>query len=175
MKKTFSLGAVLFLSGCFMHKMSWGISLDKATFEDGWGTYKEFFYDKVHTPLDKETFMKRSEALTFEFITSQQFLDMNVQNCPRLEKYWNAKTAQEAYPEQDRQRGDKDISSVNYFLTTKEIISPVLIARTINKDGQEERIKLDGVHRIIAAHILEQYIKVAWIDLRWPLSLFQQY
>lgn len=160
--------SLLFLSGCGSGSLHWGNSLDEQTLVDGWDTYYEFYVykDALKNPVDKKTFMKRAKHLIFEKVTSQQFLDMNIENCSRLKKYWNAKTAEEAYPEHDRQRGSKDISSVNYFLNTKKTVSPVLVARVIGKGGDDRRIKLDGVHRIMAAHILGKKIKIAWIDLR---------
>jgi hypothetical protein len=60
----------------------------------------------------------------------------------------------------------KDIDAVNYFLQTKDAISPITVARVHNEtDNSITYIKLDGVHRLIAAAIKKSPVKILFIDL----------
>ncbi len=61
-------------------------------------------------------------------MSAYEFLALNVEN-QRLNKYKNAKNAQEAYPENDRPRGKKDIDSVN-FLRTRACVSPIVVCNS---------------------------------------------
>ena len=81
----------------------------------------------------------------------------------RFQKHLNAKSAEEAYPPEDRPRGRKDIVSVNYHIKTQRPVSPIIIMQT-EKDGKIRSIKLDGVHRIIAAIIRKSKVKVFYIN-----------
>ena len=60
------------------------------------------------------------------------------------------KTLLEMFPEDDRPRGNDDIESVLYHLTTKSKVDPVMIYKYRN-----ELTVVDGVHRLIAAYLLD--------------------
>ena len=164
MKKSAVIIVLLFLSGCGSGSY-WADAFDTVTLQDGWLTYLEFYRDHMKPKLDEATFMERAKAIAFKDITSEQFVNMDIENC-RLQKYWDAKNAEQAYPESDRPRNADDVTSVDYFLKKKRGVSPVLVARVVDKDDRERLIKLDGVHRIMAAHILGKKIRVGFIDLR---------
>jgi len=68
------------------------------------------------------------------------------------------KTPEDYYPITDRPRGDNDINSVKYHMTTKKYVSPIIILN-INK----RRIKLDGVHRLIGAKLRNSKVRVCEI------------
>ncbi len=164
MKKRAVIIVLLFLSGCGGGSY-WADSFDDVTLKDGWDTYLELYRNRVKHKFDEITFMERAKAITLKDITSQQFVDMGIENC-RLQRYWDAKNAEQAYPEANRPRNTDDVVSVNYFLKKKRGVSPVLVARVIDKNDKEHLVKLDGVHRIMAAHILGKKIRVGFIDLR---------
>lgn len=68
------------------------------------------------------------------------------------------------YPLEDRPRGDTDITSVNYHVFLQRPISPIVVAKVMD-NGTMRYIKLDGVHRLIAASIRKSPIKVLFIEL----------
>ena len=91
-------------------------------------------------------------------------LETDMENT-RFQKYLNAKSAEEAYPPEDRPRGKEDIVSVNYHIKTQKAVSPIIVMQ-IEKNGKIRSIKLDGVHRIIAAIIRKSKVKVFYINPR---------
>lgn len=108
--------------------------------------------------------MQRIKTSSYKDISVEEFLNLNIEN-HRLRTYLLAQTPEEAYPLSDRPRGQTDISSLHYFLTPIKPISPITIACMIDKKGQKRMIKLDGVHRMIAANILRKKLRVVFIDL----------
>ncbi len=71
-----------------------------------------------------------------------------------------AKSPEEAYPENDRPRGKKDFQSVSFHLETTQPVSPITIAELTDSQGKTRVIKLDGVHRLVAAAMLRSFIAV---------------
>jgi hypothetical protein len=144
------------------HYIHWADKVSEATIKDSWGTWKTHF--SYNNPeITYENFLNAVNNGEYKTISINDFLALKVEN-QRLEKYINAKTAQEAYPPEDRPRHEDDISSVNYFLQTDSLVSPIIVAR-VHKDNAIHYIKLDGVHRLIAAAIKKSPIKILFIDL----------
>jgi ParB-like chromosome segregation protein Spo0J len=66
------------------------------------------------------------------------------------------KTAEDFYPKNDRNTNrTDDIKSVKYHVNTFNQVSPIVIIKKNNK-----YIKLDGVHRLVAAKIRKSKIRV---------------
>ena len=59
--------------------------------------------------------------------------------------------------------GKKDVASVRYHSQTLNKVSPI-VAR-VKAKGKVTYIKLDGVHRLVAAAIRGSMVKVLFVDL----------
>ena len=117
--------------------------------------------DSVSTSVSLQIFTNRQEAIdahTFKskLVQLPMSIFTNVENFNpnRLQK-----SAENAFPINDRPRGDKDISSVEYH--RKQIQTPIwLIKQNITY------LLLDGVHRIVAHYIEgKQYIYAYVIEI----------
>lgn len=150
-------------------QLAWSKTVDPVTIEDSWLTYKEYFAQESLIHFTKEQFLERVQTASYSTISIDEFLQIPIEN-HRLRTYKNAQTAEQAYPENDRPRADKDIESVQYFLKDCHQVSPITVALITDKQGKKRYIKLDGVHRLIAANILKQKVRVLWIDLTTPPS-----
>lgn len=144
-----------------LSEITWSEKISVEMLPYSYSTWNDHYSDVKK--ISYEDFSKAAANGTYAILTIQEFLDLNIEN-HRLQQYINAKTAEDAYPENDRPRGNKDIDSVNYHLTTNNPISPICIART-TPPNKIRLIKLDGVHRLIAASIRKSHIKVLFIDL----------
>lgn len=142
----------------------WAETLDEATLNDSWATYQGFYAHENSITISRQEFKKRVKTATLQNMTSEQFVRLNIEN-HRLNEYFTAKNAEDAYPESDRPRKDKDIDSVNYFLSTTKAVSPITVAIMTDKNGKTRFIKLDGVHRMMAAHILKKNLCIMWVAL----------
>lgn len=136
--------------------MKWRKTLDFQTIHDGYGTLSYFMKP---VPFTEEEFTKMAKKAPIVDLSVAEYKALKAKNAGynRLGK----KSAEEAYPEHDRERGDKDVASVNMLLTTKKSISPVLLIRI----GKKELIKLDGVHRTVAASITKSKIRLCIINI----------
>lgn len=141
----------------------WAENLSLETIEHSWGTWNDFFRENIKLNINREIFDRILRNGIYKTISIAEFLSLNIEN-QRVNEYKRATTAEEAYPEHDRPRGQKDIDSVNYFLNTKECVSPIIIATVTDKNGLKHHIKLDGVHRLIAALIRNSPIKILFLD-----------
>ncbi len=146
-------------------KKYWADLLDKQTCEYGWRTYVQFFAPQCASVVTKTEFDAQIQSATKLCITSEQFVALGVGN-ERLERYWGKKTPEEVYPEGDRPRGQQDIDSIIMLMKTTTPVSPVLIGHVRYKDGFEQLVVLDGMHRIIAAYLSGRCLAVYLIDLR---------
>ncbi len=157
-------GTLFFVSQkkCF-RTFTWAETVDQKTIEDSWLTYN-FFANENSKIITKDTFIKQLKNGSYSNLSIENFLALPIEN-HRLREYQQAKTAEEAYPLSDRPRQEKDIASVNYFLCPREKISPITVARITDKQGKIRLIKLDGVHRMIAANILRKDLRILWIEL----------
>lgn len=159
---------ILLVAGILMscnRSFHWANRVNAVTIEDSWATYHTFYAHENSSTYNKDQFVKAVKKASYTTLSPEQFLNLNIEN-HRLGKYVFAKTAHEAYPESDRPRGENDISSVNYFLSSCLPISPITVAIMIDKKGKRRYIKLDGVHRMIAANIKKKKLRIAWIDLQ---------
>jgi hypothetical protein len=130
--------------------MNWIPSLNN-TFENTFGTAKD---------LARQGIIKTFDSLKYiasTLVTPQEFNDLDISNhratldltkvkgsVDELMEYVEKNT----FPIEDRPRGDKDLSSIRYFLEggLAEPISLLLY--------EGKLIKLDGVHRAIASYLL---------------------
>lgn len=172
-KKPLALGLSLFITLMilFIYKkmpdfsarsINWANEVSADTINDSWVTWKTNYSN--HNPTATyETFMLAVKSGEYKTLSIEEFLTLKVEN-QRLECYLHAKSAEEAYPPEDRPRHGDDISSVKYFLQTKSPVSPILVAR-IHKNNSTHYIKLDGVHRLIATAIKKSPIKVLFVNL----------
>ncbi len=161
-----SMSGIVYYYRCSLlagSQIQWTPTVSNETLSDSWGTWNTHYRESTKPEINYEAFSKAVAHGTYKLITIAEFLSMNVEN-HRLAKYPNAKTAEEAYPPNDRPRGRDDIQSVNYFVMTSKPVSPISVARVMTKD-KVRLIKLDGVHRIIAAAIRRSCIKIFFIDL----------
>ncbi len=143
----------------------WSDTLDDATLQYGWRTYVQFFSSKLANGVDQNEFNKRAKEVKSFCITDEQYVAMGIGN-ERLERYWGSKTPEEFYPEGDRPRGHIDISSITMLMTTTKAVSPILLGRVKFNDGFEQIVSLDGMHRVIAAHLSGRSMMVCVVDLR---------
>jgi hypothetical protein len=139
----------------------WSKEISPATLEHSWATWRDF-YNTVKS-VSREEFNKAIKQGKYKLLSIEEFLDLHVEN-HRLNEYKNAKTAEEFYPLENRPRGNTDINSVNYHLSLQSPISPICVAKVMVNETVRY-IKLDGVHRLIAASIRKSPIKVLFIDL----------
>lgn len=141
--------------------ITWSKEISQATLNHSWGTWRDF-YNTVKS-VSREEFDKAIKQGEYKLLSIEEFLDLHVEN-HRLNEYRNAKTAEEFYPLEDRPRGNTDINSVNYHVSLQSPISPICVAK-VTVNGTVRYLKLDGVHRLIAASICKSPIKVLFIDL----------
>jgi len=169
---SFGLGCAVILITCWhcysdtqldttITPMSWSKEISQATLNDSWATWHDF-YNTVKNVSHAE-FNNAVKQGKYRLMSIQEFLDLHVEN-HRLNRYKNAKTAEEFYPLEDRQRGDADINSVNYYVSLQHPASPICVAKVMT-NNTVRYIKLDGVHRLIAASIRKSPISVLFIDL----------
>lgn len=112
--------------------------------------YKGIIKDSIETSLKLKLFKNKKEAAYSHIFKSKlKKLSMNIIkkgihnfNPERLKK-----TAKEAYPKENRPRGNKDLSSINYYKRIKNI-PPIWILKK-----NKEYYLLDGAHRIVASYI----------------------
>jgi hypothetical protein len=142
----------------------WADELDEATVLDGWATYKNYYEIQSTYLLSRDEFLVRIQQAAMQDLTSEDFLELNIEN-HRLDRFFNAKQPEEAYPIDDRPRGIEDVESVKYFMNPSFPVSPILVAIIQDIDENIRKIKLDGVHRLMAAHICRYPIRVVWVDL----------
>ena len=117
--------------------------------------------DSVSTSVSLQIFTNRQEAIDAHTSKSKlvklpmsTFTNVENFNPNRLQK-----SAKNAFPINDRPRGDKDISSVEYH--RKQIQTPIWLIKQ-----NKTYLLLDGVHRIVAHYIEgKQYIYAYVIDI----------
>ncbi len=144
--------------------INWDSKLDKDTIESAWVNWKINYKRRLAPKINFATFLAAIKKGKFITVTPRKFLDMKITG-HRLSRYPKAKTAEEAYPPHDRPRGKKDLKIVNYHVKTKNLISPICVARILNKKKKIQLTRLDGSHRLMAAAIRKSPIKVLLIKL----------
>ncbi len=116
--------------------------------------------DSVSTSVSLQIFTNRQEAIDAHTSKSKLvklpmsiFTNVKNFNPNRLQK-----SAENAFPINDRPRGVKDIKSVEYHRKQIQIQTPIKQNKTY--------LSLDGVHRIVAHYIEgKQYIYAYVIDI----------
>lgn len=150
-------------------EMNWKEFVDTKTAKDACGTWNDFYRKNLKPKLSREhciqLFKKvKKEKSSYQLLSVEELKSLNMENAG-LQRWGNGqKSAEEAYPSTDRPRGKKDIESVNYHLKTTELVSPVIVARVQLPNSQIKHIKLDGVHRLVAAAIRGSKVKVLFLD-----------
>ncbi|MDF2965711.1 MAG: hypothetical protein K0Q51_1099 [Rickettsiaceae bacterium] len=162
LKSFILLTTFIYISACQL--AYWSQKIDNNTVEDSWITLRDSYLHQLKEPIKKHFFLERIKEAYFKDFSSEEFLKLNIEN-HRLERFFNAASAEEAYPEHDRPLGQADLDSVKYFMSARHI-SPIIVCIAEDKHGNVRYIKLDGVHRLMAAHILKKPIRVAFVDLR---------
>lgn len=138
--------------------MNWSETIDSITLYDAYMTYKKMFYSKFNTKLSLTKFLRNT-------LFSRQYENMNITQIKKLTlKNFNKlrlnKSPELAYPLNDRPRGIKDIKSMQYHLSTKKCISPIVILQY-----KKKYILLDGTHRLVAASLRKSMIRCCFIIL----------
>jgi hypothetical protein len=155
---------MFFLAGCH-NSINWAPQPDQVTIQDSWLTWQDYYSFQSKNFISYNAFKKAITNTKCEELSPNSFLLLNIEN-HRLNRYCaNLRLAQDAYPPNDRPRGEKDILSVEYFLKMDNPISPITVAKFIDKSGKLRLIKLDGVHRLVAAFIAQSPIRLCWVDL----------
>jgi len=131
--------------------IEWSKNVDIITFDNAWHTWNTFARKKYKPSLTFEKFYKAAFKGQYKDVTVAQFLRMKPQNAG-VHRF-QAKTPKEAYP--DKPRGEKDLKSILYHMRTKNCISPIVLIRAKGK-----LIKLDGVHRALAAKFRRSKIRM---------------
>jgi hypothetical protein len=117
--------------------------------------YISVLHDSVSTSVSMNLFNSR-EISSYAHIFKSKLIKFPLNKCKfnllgNFNSHRLQKTAIEAYPLNDRPRGDADIKSVKYYqkcLQNNKNIQPIWILKKNN-----QYILLDGAHRIVASYI----------------------
>lgn len=107
--------------------------------------------DSVETSVNGLKLFSSIKTASYAHIFKSEFVDFPMSECKKLENIDPIRFSQDPYPENDRPRGNNDLLSVKYhrkIIQKEGHTSPIWIAKKGNR-----YIKLDGVHRIVAAHL----------------------
>lgn len=162
---------IIILFACFYNcfaktsnPINWSLTISKDSLYSAQSTWDEHFRNALHPSIDYAAFMKAANVGVYFQTSVQELLAMGMQN-HRLFKYNCAKDAETAYPIHDRPRNHTDIASVNYLSTTKDPVSPIVLVQVIDRKGRTHLIKLDGMHRLVAACIRRSPVRCYLINL----------
>ena len=110
--------------------------------------------DSIATSVSLEIFLSKNTA-TLAHIYNAKLIKMPMSICKnKLDNFDPSRlqsSAIKAYPKTNRPRGEKDISSVNYYIKQINQNQPIPAIWIIKKDNQYTL--LDGAHRIVANYI----------------------
>jgi len=127
--------------------------------------YIQVLRDSIETSVSNKLFKSKEEA-TMKHIFNSKLISFPLSKCKNLDNFNPERlqtSAIKAYPLDNRPRGDKDISSVEYYqklIKNKLDIQPIWIINNNNN-----YILLDGAHRIVASYIEnKQYIPAYLIN-----------
>lgn len=130
------------------NNMKWSNEINLSTFWDSWWTYRENFMDKNMT-LDEFTKICINDS-TYKDMSIQTLLDdYETHNIGKHRLDTN--TPEEAYPSNDRPRGQKDIETIKSLIKSNECIPPIVFIQS--GDKKSSWICLDGIHRLVAAKL----------------------
>lgn len=160
---------LLFFVQCYLHgeiepnPINWA---DKITYDSLYSaesTWSDYFKD-LHPSINATAFFNAAAHGVYQNTTIQELLALGMEN-HRLRSYDCSQTAELAYPKHDRPRNETDINSVRYLSTTKDPISPIVLVQFFDRKGRKHLIKLDGMHRLVAACIRRSPVRCFIIDL----------
>jgi len=127
--------------------------------------YIQVLRASIETSVLMKLFKSKEEA-TMKHIFNSKLISFPLSKCKNLDNFNPERlqtSAIKAYPLDNRPRGDKDISSVEYYqklIKNKLDIQPIWIINNNNN-----YILLDGAHRIVASYIEnKQYIPAYLIN-----------
>lgn len=124
--------------------------------------YINILQDSIDTSVNMKIFKNREDA-SMAHIFKSKLVKINMTQIILLENFNPdrlKKSAEKAYPLNNRPRGDADINSVIHYqklIQENKDISPIWI---IKKD---KYILLDGAHRIVASYIENKTYIYAYI------------
>lgn len=135
----------LFQSSPVNADLRWCRTIDLATFINSYETYKTHFDEKI----TMEAFAEKLSNAKYDDIDLEILLDYpGLENLGR--ERLQARTIEEAYPEDDRPRGyEGDIVRVRQLIDNEYPTSPVVIVG--HPSNPVKAILLDGMHRLVAA------------------------
>jgi hypothetical protein len=135
--------------------INWTATLSKKTIDASFSNIETYKYSSI----SKLKFLANIKKSKYQDLSVDEILKLNIEN-HRLYRYPDAKTPEEFYPDNDLNDRTNDVESVQYHMTTPKPVSPVLVGR-IGK----RLIKLDGVHRLVAAKIRGSFIRMFVVDI----------
>lgn len=140
--------------------MKWSKYIDIVTFNDSFETWNKYFKNDINPKITFYKFYQMSLMCEYLNLSVDEYIKMKPENSGlnRLRK----KTVEEAY--NDKPRGDDDIKSVYYHMLTKKCVSPIVLIKVKDKKNKTRLIKLDGVHRLVAAKFTNSQIRVLIIN-----------
>lgn len=153
------------ITSSLTQEIKWLPEITDQTLADSWECWKKNF-TALKPEITHSDFKKAIETGHYRLIDVQGLYGCWA-GIGRLWKYREANTPEEIFPLNDRPRGEKDLTSVRYFMTTQDEISPIVIAweQSPYKLSFSGFQILDGVHRLIAARLLGSKIKVLFVEL----------
>ena len=151
------------------NEINWASKVDHQTSLDACGTWVDFF-QKKHRPKQSKGFCQKQldknagQSDNYQLMSLEEFKNLSPLNASIYRWDHPGVTAESAYPPHARNRGQKDVASVRYHSQTLNKVSPIVVAR-VKAKGKVTYIKLDGVHRLVAAAIRGSMVKVLFVDL----------
>jgi hypothetical protein len=133
--------------------MNWLNEVTLSVFNDAWETFNNNF-NTERVKFDE--FYAQARNGEYIMMSVKRLTELSPENISL--KRLNAKTPAEAYPPNDRPRGDADLKSVRYHMTHP--VAPVVFI----KIGKRMTL-LDGMHRLVAASIIGAKIRLCVIKL----------
>lgn len=137
------------MGGCWtVPQIKWAKYVDDQTIHDAWETYRNHFANRfgIMTELTFRAHLRQGYYTTWpvaEFVHPKPPVEIENMSPERLQ----ARSAEEAYPLRQRQRGQKDLDSVEYLRETDDFVSPIIMI----KRSPATYILLDGMHRLVAS------------------------
>ena len=137
-----------------MNPIKWYRKVNKTTIKDAHGTYKLL----IKSPVINQTYFKK-------LIKNGKYINISVTEYKKLKPLnaglfrFSAKTPEEAYKINPNKTHD-DYKSLKYLISTNDYLSPIILLKT-----NEYFIKLDGVHRTLAAKFRKSKIRILIIDI----------
>jgi hypothetical protein len=125
--------------------------------------YISILHDSIQTSVSMKLFKSINES-SLAHIFNSKLVKINLSLCKNIVNFNSNRlqnTAEEAYPIDNRPRGDSDINSVFFHqkqIQNGESLEPIWI---IVRDNNY--ILLDGAHRIVASYIEKKPILYSYI------------